>query len=284
MPNSGCFLKYLLAVDQPRVSGVVRAGIISQISINQSEGFFMSDTTQKQGFNYRRLLPIAAILFVAVVGAVFLRDYFSFEMLAENRESLLAWRDNNYLVAALTFIALYVVIVAFSLPGAAVMTLTGGFLFGVFPGALFNVLGATMGALVIFSAVKLGLGDYLHAKFFEDNQDGKETFLEKMDKELHENELSYLLILRLVPAVPFFLANLAPAFLGVSFRMFALTTFFGILPGSIVYTSVGAGLGDVFAAGETPNLGIIFEWHILGPILGLIALAALPIIVKKIRS
>ena len=244
----------------------------------------MSDTTQKQGFNYRRLLPIAAILFVAVVGAVFLRDYFSFEMLAENRESLLAWRDNNYLVAALTFIALYVVIVAFSLPGAAVMTLTGGFLFGVFPGALFNVLGATMGALVIFSAVKLGLGDYLHAKFFEDNQDGKETFLEKMDKELHENELSYLLILRLVPAVPFFLANLAPAFLGVSFRMFALTTFFGILPGSIVYTSVGAGLGDVFAAGETPNLGIIFEWHILGPILGLIALAALPIIVKKIRS
>ena len=244
----------------------------------------MTIETSTKGFNYRKLLPLAAIIFVAAVGAYFLRDILSFDMLAENREALLAWRDANYVLAALVFIAAYIVIVAFSLPGAAVMTLTGGFLFGIFPGALFTVMGATMGALVIFSAVKLGLGDYLHSKFFEDNDDGKETFLEKMDRELHENELSYLLILRLVPAVPFFLANLAPAFLGVSFRMFALTTFFGIMPGSIVYTSVGAGLGDVFAAGETPNLGIIFEWHILGPILGLVALAAMPIIIKKFRA
>ncbi|MEM7241970.1 MAG: TVP38/TMEM64 family protein [Pseudomonadota bacterium] len=244
----------------------------------------MNAQTSTKGFNYRKLLPLFAIIFVAAVGAYFLRDILSFDMLAENREALLEWRDANYLLAVLVFIAAYIVIVAFSLPGAAVMTLTGGFLFGLFPGALFTVLGATLGALVIFSAVKLGLGDYLHAKFFEDNHDGKETFLEKMDRELRENELSYLLILRLVPAVPFFLANLAPAFLGVSFRMFALTTFFGIMPGSIVYTSVGAGLGDVFAAGETPNLGIIFEWHILGPILGLVALAALPIIIKKFRA
>ena len=123
----------------------------------------MTTETSTKGFNYRKLLPLAAIIFVAAVGAYFLRDILSFDMLAENREALLAWRNANYVLAALVFIAAYIVIVAFSLPGAAVMTLTGGFLFGIFPGALFTVMGATMGALVIFSAVKLGLGDYLHA-------------------------------------------------------------------------------------------------------------------------
>jgi uncharacterized membrane protein YdjX (TVP38/TMEM64 family) len=83
--------------------------------------------------------------------------------------------------------------------------------------------------------------------------------------------------------VPFFLANLIPAALGVSLGRFALTTFFGILPGGVVYTWVGAGLGEVFARGETPNLGLLFEPQILGPILGLCALAALPIAIRALR-
>lgn len=244
----------------------------------------MSSTTAKSGLSPKKLLPLGIILLVAIIGAFFLRDIFSFEALANNRDMLIAWRDNNYLLAALSFIAIYIVVVAFSLPGAAVMTLTGGFLFGLFPGVFFNVIGATIGALAIFMAAKTGLGDFLHAKYLSDNGDGKETFLERMDKEMRENELSYLFLMRLVPAIPFFLANLAPAFLGVKLRNFTFTTFFGILPGSLVYTSVGAGLGDVFAAGQTPNLGIIFEWHILGPILGLCALAILPIIIKKFKK
>ena len=90
--------------------------------------------------------------------------------------------------------------------------------------------------------------------------------------------------MRLIPAIPFFIANLAPAFLGVSLRNYIFTTFFGIMPGAIVYASVGAGLGEVFARGETPDLGIIFAPHILGPILGLCALAALPIVIKRFRK
>jgi uncharacterized membrane protein YdjX (TVP38/TMEM64 family) len=77
---------------------------------------------------------------------------------------------------------------------------------------------------------------------------------------------------------------LLPAFLEVPLRRFVISTFFGIIPGAVVYTSVGAGLGEVFARGETPNLGIIFEPHILWPILGLAALAALPIALKKLRG
>jgi len=93
-----------------------------------------------------------------------------------------------------------------------------------------------------------------------------------------------LFIIRLVPAVPFFLANLIPSFLEVPLHRFVVSTFLGIIPGTVVYTSVGAGLGEVFARGETPDLGIIFEPHILLPILGLAALAFLPVVIKALRG
>jgi len=92
-----------------------------------------------------------------------------------------------------------------------------------------------------------------------------------------------LFLIRLVPAVPFFVANIIPALVGVPVSRFVVTTFFGIIPGGVVFTWVGAGLGEVFARGETPDLGIIFEPHILGPILGLCVLAALPMLVKALR-
>ena len=239
----------------------------------------MADMAKTNPGHLRRMLPLIVIAVVAVLGFIFLRDVLTFDTLRDNREALIAWRDSNYLLAALIFVAVYVVIVAFSLPGAAVMTLTGGFLFGIFPGALFCVIGATLGAIAIFLATKTGLGDMLHDKI-RDN-DG---MVKRVDAGLKQNEISYLFLMRLVPAIPFFLANLIPAFLGVSLRNFAFTTFFGIMPGSVVYTSVGAGLGDVFARGESPNLGVIFEPQILGPILGLCALAVLPILIKSIRG
>jgi len=93
-----------------------------------------------------------------------------------------------------------------------------------------------------------------------------------------------LFLMRLVPVVPFFVANLLPALVGVPLGRYVVTTFFGILPGALVYTSVGAGLGAVFAQGETPDLGIIFEPQILLPLLGLCALAALPMVLKALRK
>ncbi len=233
-----------------------------------------TSTTEKKGGLARRL-PLIVILAVAVLGAFTLRDQLSFEALARNREALIAFRDANYLGTALAFIAIYVVIVAFSLPGATIATLTGGFLFGVFPGALFNITAATIGATGIFLAARWGLGDRMAARL--DASGGR---IASLRAGLRENELSVLFLLRLVPAVPFFVANLLPALVGVSLGRFVFTTFFGIIPGGVVYTWVGAGLGEVFARGETPNLGIIFEPHILGPILGLCALAALPMILR----
>jgi len=230
-------------------------------------------------FSVKRMLPFVVIILAAIFGFVFLRDYLSFQQLAKNQQALLLWRDSNFVLASLVFIAVYIVVVAFSLPGAAVISLTGGFLFGLFPGALYNIGAATIGAALIFQAARMGFGEALSAKM--DNSKGA---VKKIKDGLNADEVSYLLIMRLVPAVPFFVANLIPALVGVTLKRFLWTTFVGIIPGGVIYTWVGAGLADVFAKGETPDLGIIFEPQILGPLLGLAGLAMLPILMKKIKG
>jgi uncharacterized membrane protein YdjX (TVP38/TMEM64 family) len=231
----------------------------------------------KRGLN--RHLPLLAILTVAIIGAFVLRDTLSFETLRDNREALLAFRDANFAGLAAIFVLIYVAIVAFSLPGAAVASVTGGFLFGLAAGTVFNVFSATIGASLIFAAARWGLGDMLMAKI--QASDGK---LKKLQTGLRENEISVLFLLRLVPAVPFFVANLVPALVGVRFFNFFWTTALGIIPGALVFTWIGVGVGAVFDRGENPDLSLLWAPQVIGPILGLAALAALPIVVKAIRG
>jgi uncharacterized membrane protein YdjX (TVP38/TMEM64 family) len=131
----------------------------------------------------------------------------------------------------------------------------------------------------VFLAARWGLGERLSAKM-----DASEGRIKAIKAGIDENQWSMLFIIRLVPLVPFFVANLIPALVGVSLWRYVVSTFVGIIPGGLVYTSVGAGLGEVFARGETPNLGIIFEPHVLLPILGLAGLALLPVVLKLIRG
>ncbi|KPU84807.1 membrane protein [Marinosulfonomonas sp. PRT-SC04] len=235
--------------------------------------------TKPQNNGIMRYVPLVVILTMAVIGAFTLRDYLSFESLRDNREALISFRDSNYLLTVLLFMGAYIMVVAFSLPGALIASLTGGFLFATFPGALFNIVAATIGATLIFIAARWGMGEKLAAKM-----EASEGAVKKIKDGIDENQWSMLFLIRLVPAVPFFVANLVPAMVGVPLHRFVVSTFFGIIPGAVVYTSVGAGLGDVFARGEVPNLGIIFEPQILLPILGLCILAALPILLKLIRK
>lgn len=239
----------------------------------------MTDMTHLNGPRFSRKLPLILIVVVAVFGTFAVRDYLSFETLRENREALLAFRDANLMLSVLGFIGVYVLVVAFSLPGATIVTLTGGFLFGTALGTLLNVTSATTGATLIFLAARFGLGDRLAAKL------GHTTGITKKIKDgIDKNQWSMLFLIRLVPAVPFFVANLLPAFLNVPLYRYVISTFLGIIPGGLVFTSIGAGLGAVFEAGETPDLGIIFELPILLPILGLCALAALPIVIKAMTG
>lgn len=237
-----------------------------------------SDTTDRKGAFLRRL-PLIAILAVAVVGAFTLRDFLSFEALAQNRDALVAFRDANYVLTVAAFMAVYVVIVAFSLPGATIATLTGGFLFATFPGVVFNVAGATVGATLLFLAARWGLGARLAARM-----DASEGRVKRLKQAIDANQWEMLFLIRLVPVVPFFVANLLPALVGVPLARYVITTALGIVPGALVYTSVGAGLGEVFAAGTAPDLGVIFSPPVLLPILGLAALAALPIAIRALRG
>lgn len=226
-----------------------------------------------------RHLPLAAIVFAALLGGWLLGDYASFETLRDNRAALLAFRDDHVLWMGLGFVAAYVLIVVFSLPGAAIASVTGGFLFGLAWGTVLNVIAATVGASGIFLAARLGLGRTLSARL-----EAGEGTLRRLREGLREHEINVLLLLRLVPVVPFFVANLLPAMVGVSFRNFFWTTALGIIPGALVYTWIGVGLGAVFDRGETPDLSILWEPHVIGPLLGLVLLAALPILFKSFRG
>ncbi len=224
------------------------------------------------------VLLLAGVAGVAVLGYFVLGDSLSFETLRENRAALLAFRDAHYMLSVALFMLAYTAIVAFSLPGATLATLTGGFLFGIFPGAVFNVLAATLGAVAIFLIAKRGLGERLAVRMEQ-----SAGAIRRLKAGIDENQWSVLFLMRLVPAVPFFVANVAPAFLGVSLFRFAVTTFLGIIPGTVVYTSVGSGLGAVFARGETPDPGIMFEPQILLPLVGLSVLAGLPVLLRAVR-
>ena len=226
----------------------------------------------------RRLLrhvPLAVILLAAVTGVLAFGDALTFETLSRHRAALLAYRDAHLLLASVCFVAAYAAIVALSIPGATIATLTGGFLFGLFPGVLYNIIGATIGAALVFLAARAGIGADVAGRIA-----ARGGAVARLQEGLRQNQWSALLIMRLVPVVPFFLANLIPAFAGIRLWPFVATTALGILPAGLVFTSVGAGLGEVFARGETPDLGMVFTAPVLGPLLGLAALSALPMMLK----
>jgi uncharacterized membrane protein YdjX (TVP38/TMEM64 family) len=225
------------------------------------------------------MIPALILLGVAGIGAVFLRDHLTFDALAAHREAMLAFRDAHYAVAVAVFVLAYVGIVAFSLPGATVATLTGGFLFGLFPGVLFNLAGATAGAVLLFLAARAGFGARLAAKI-----EAQGGLVARLRAALAANEWEVLFLMRVTPIVPFFMANLIPALLNISLLKFVVTTAVGIVPGALVLTSVGSGLGEVFARGGSPDFGVFLEPYVLWPIVGLVALGVMPIAVRALRA
>ncbi len=223
----------------------------------------------------KRFLPVAVIAlafgaFIALGGP----KYINLEALRDNQDALTAFVSNNFIIAILGFIALYGVLVAISVPGASFLSIFGGFLFGTVAGAFSVVVGATLGATGLFLAARSAFGEGLAAKVGPSMQ--------KFEKGLQENEISYLFILRLVPLFPFFVVNIVPALFKVKLRNYVVTTFFGIMPGSFVYVSVGNGIGDALRAGEdVPLVGLMTRPAVILPIVGLILLSLIPVAYKK---
>jgi uncharacterized membrane protein YdjX (TVP38/TMEM64 family) len=237
----------------------------------------LPEPEQARTSRIRRFLPLAIL--VAAIAAFFALDldrHLSFETLRAHRAELLAFVDRHPGLAPLLFMLIYAAAIALSVPGGAIQTNTGGFLFGTLAATLYVVVAATLGATVVFLIARTALGDTLRAR--------AGPRIRRMEEGFRENALSYLLVLRLIPIFPFWLVNIVPAFLGVGLGTYVIGTFVGIIPGSFVYASVGAGLGAVFDAGGTPDLGIIFTPPILIPIVGLAVLALLPVLYRKIKA
>ncbi|MFY8143283.1 MAG: TVP38/TMEM64 family protein [Caulobacter sp.] len=216
-------------------------------------------------------LLLAAGLAFALLRWTGAMDLLSLDLLKTHRETLVAWVQDSILIASLGYLALYIIAVAFSLPGAVFLTLAGGFLFGVALGAALTVIGATIGATLIFLFAKTIFGENALDRF------GAPAA--RLAENIRRNAGSYLLVLRLVPLFPFFLVNLAPAFVGVPILTYVLTTFFGIIPGTVVFSLAGAGLGSVLDQGGALTPGSILTPEIIAGLVGLagLSLAAIPL-------
>ncbi len=226
------------------------------------------------GGRIKRYLPIAVIALAA--GTVYLSGahrYLSLDALRQNYESLTQLVEARFWTSLAIFALIYIAAVALSLPGASLMTITGGFLFGTATGVATVVVAATIGATIIFLAARTAFGDVLR------RQAG--GVVARMEAGLKENAFSYLLLLRVIPIFPFFLVNVAPAFLNVPLRAFVLSTFIGIIPGTFAYVSVGNGLGAILETGGEVNLsGLLLQPEVLTPIIALALLGALPIALR----
>lgn len=235
------------------------------------------DTGKRKTFTLGRIIPLAILVagFVAFF-AFDLDRYVTFAALKAHRQALTDFVAGYRILAPLLFILVYAVSTAVSLPGGAVLTITGGFLFGSVPASIYVIIGATIGATVLFLAARTAIGEPLRER--------TGPALRRMEEGFRKNAFSYLLFLRLIPIFPFWLVNLVPAFLGVPVRTYVIGTAIGIIPGSFVYASVGNGLGALFDAGKTPDLGIIFQPEILIPIIGLALLSLLPVFYKKFKG
>ena len=225
----------------------------------------------------RRLAPVALLAAgAAAFFALGLHRHLSFEALREHHEELAALVAGNRVLAAVLFVAAYAASTAASVPGGLVLTVTGGLLFGAWLGTALTVLGATAGATALFLVARSALGEGLRGR--------AGGAVERLAAGFRAGAFSYLLILRLVPLFPFFVVNLAPAFLGVSLHTYVLATLIGIVPGTFVYASVGAGLGSVFARGGTFSAAGVLTPQVVTALVGLALLALVPVAYKRFKA
>ncbi len=230
-----------------------------------------------KSMNIKKLTPL--LLLIIGISAFFISGahrYISEDSLRNNHQLLSDLVQASPLLMPLLFMLLYIIVVLFSLPGGTLMSVAGGFLFGPIQATIMVLIAATLGATGLFLAAKSSIGDSL--------RDKAGPWLSKLEAGFKKNELSYLLFLRLVPAFPFFVVNLVPAFLGVSLRNYVISTFIGIIPGALVFTYFGAGLGAIFESGEVFSLSSVVTPEILGALFGLSILALLPVVIGKFKK
>jgi uncharacterized membrane protein YdjX (TVP38/TMEM64 family) len=241
----------------------------------------------------RRLAPVAIVVLVmALVFAMGWHRYLSLETLVRHRAAIDGFVAARYSLAIATFVAIYVAAVALSIPGAAILTVTGGVLFGWLVAGLAAIVGATTGAAIVFLIARGACGEAILRR--------AGPLAEKLAQGFRADAFNYLLFLRLVPVFPFWLVNLAPAVVGVRLGTFVLATALGIIPGTFAFALVGEGLDSVIAAQEAayhaclsagrPDCRLDFSMaavvtpQLLAALAALGVLALIPVVVRKWRA
>lgn len=222
--------------------------------------------------SFRGKILIGCILLTGI-GAFFYFDlgqFLSLDSLKANRDALLQYTTSQYEIAVALFILVYILQTAFSLPGGAVLTLTGGFLFGSLMGTLFVNVGATAGATLAFLAARYLLRDWVEQKFGDRLGPIQEGFA--------KNAFSYLMTLRLIPAFPFFLVNLVSGLTRVNLGTYVLATSIGIIPGSFVFAFAGRQLGTINSLSEIASPPVLLAFTLLG------MLALMPVAYRKWKT
>jgi uncharacterized membrane protein YdjX (TVP38/TMEM64 family) len=222
---------------------------------------------------WRRLWPVYIILAgLGLALSLGWHELLTLESLSANAATLDAMVRSNFLIVFAAYVVIYAAATTFMVPGSA-LTIGGGFLFGLALGTPATVIGATLGASILFFASKTSIGAVL--------RDVAGPFIEKMRAGFAENPVSYMFALRLIPLFPFSVVNIAPGLLGANYRDYLLTTFLGIIPGTLAYTWIGAAVKGTLLEGGTPDIGSLAA-NFVPAFIALGVVSLLPVAYKKL--
>ncbi len=231
-----------------------------------------------------RYAPLAILaLLLAVVVATGAWRWLSLDALRDRRAALQAFTRAHPVLSLEVYAGAYLLVVALSLPGALIMSLGGGYLFGALAGGCAAMVGETLGALFMYGAARTALGERLARRRHAAGRGGGRGLMARIEEGVRENAVSTLLALRLMPGVPFGLVNIAAGLLRVPTGVYVLTTVAGIAPSTFIYCWIGQGLGRVFTRTGAVDVRQLITPGVYLPVLGLAALAATPLALKGLR-
>lgn len=219
------------------------------------------------------LVLLSLVLFVALDGY----QLFNLKDMQAKGDEINLFIAEHRILAALAYALLYIAFVCISAPGAFIITIIGGFLFGPILGGTLATIAGTFGALLVYEILNCALGKDVNVRL--------QPFANEIKNGFSDHGFFYMVILRVAPIFPFWVINLVPALLGVRRRVNVLTTFFGIAPACYVYASIGAGSASLLERGHLLTMEkLLSDSAILLPLNGLVILAVLPLILSLLRS
>ena len=225
--------------------------------------------------NRKKIFLIFFLIFISSFWLIYFfnRDFFELKTLFINLENIQNYISNNFLFSFLIFTLSYCLLIVCNFPIASLLSLIGGFLYGTWIGGIGIIVGGTFGSFIVFLVVKLFFHDFISKKLLQ-----RYSFISQY---FQKNELELMLLIRLVPGIPFFAQNLILAGLGAKRLKFFFTTLFGLSPWAIIFASIGQGLEEIFIQGQTLSFALIAKPEYLIPISIIIVLVIFILIFKK---